>query len=306
MRIKNSPLTRAAGIREPFKKTFLMMEGTETEPRYFYSFFEINHINNMNVYFFVKEWNEIGWSNPKVLVDYIKEDKTRNLLFTYSTVENELLLRFRSQKNDLDSNLFALKYEKIITEEFTKKMTDDIDVDTLSKALDELKDVFFKNYLFSTDIMTKEEIGKLYQGVTYDADIDQVVLVVDRDRQSFTESQFNYVLEKCQNSNITFLVTNTCFEFFLALHLSDCSSIGQADLLANALDEEKHSFAYKTLITLDPTFSKNKYDAEKYVKLFKKALNNSRLFENDLRLLKDKVGTNVPKWLDSLAQGLTF
>ncbi len=57
--------------------------------------------------------------------------------------------------------------------------------------------------------------------ITYSEDFDRVCFIIDRDKDSFTKEQYDYVLGKCHEHNFGFYLTNPCFEFWLLLHFDD-------------------------------------------------------------------------------------
>lgn len=62
---------------------------------------------------------------------------------------------------------------------------------------------------------------------------DQLCIVVDRDKNSFTNEQYDKLLKAEKNEEIRFCVSNPCFEFWLLLHFSDCSEYDNSKLKEN-------------------------------------------------------------------------
>jgi len=299
MRIKPS-LERKKIKKEPLSKTLLLMEGTKTEPRYFDTFFRTNQTQNTNIFFFYKEKEEVGLSNPKLLLTYLLDLKAGdNISLTYYTARENLLNYFKSNIDcGLDAKIFYLRYQTSVQKKGLK-LEDEVDTTILKKILEELKDLFFKGELLTNNESLFSELPEMFSSITYDSEIDKLVLIVDRDQDSFTESQYDQVLNSCKKHHFTFLVTNPCFEFFLALHLDNCQSISKEKLLENKVTS-KHTYAYNMLKKLDPDYEKEKYDASKYVSKFLEAYSNSLLYETNNEKLKYQIGSSIPQWLNSL------
>lgn len=67
-------------------------------------------------------------------------------------------------------------------------------------------------------------------------DGDKLCIIVDRDKQSFTEQQYDVLLDAERRGEIKFCISNPCFEFWLLLHFSDCFEYNKQLLLANEKD----------------------------------------------------------------------
>ncbi len=107
MRIQRNSLSRNSESKEVRFKTFIMMEGSETEPRYFECLFSKYRMTNSEVFFFAKEKNEIGWSNPLKLIDYIETKAVKEKLSSsYLSARNVLLDLFSQNSKNLDVRLF--------------------------------------------------------------------------------------------------------------------------------------------------------------------------------------------------------
>lgn len=63
------------------------------------------------------------------------------------------------------------------------------------------------------------------------ADDDELWVVVDRDKQTWTAKMLSEVARYChQDSNLRFCVSNPCFELWLLLHLEDVASYSPDEL----------------------------------------------------------------------------
>lgn len=279
-----------------------MMEGSETEPRYFERLFSAYRLTNGEIFFFAKEKKEIGWSNPRKLIDYLESEAIKGKLsFSYDSARNSLLNLLWRNSQDLDVRLFKVEYMKAV-EKKKAKLADKIDIPVLEGILTELKDSFFKGKITEDFENIVSDLPSMFDDITFASGIDRIVLVVDRDARSFSDEQYDYVLDKCRKEGYEFLVSNPCFEFYLALHLSDCQHLDIAKLLENRLDEKGDSYAFKALKNLDPLYSKTKYNPDKYIRCLDNAIANSKKFETDISKLKTLVGTNIGEWIMKVKQ----
>lgn len=123
---------------------------------------------------------------------------------------------------------------------------------------------------------------------------DQILILIDRDGQSFKSSQYDEVVAISEKQGYKLGITNPYFEFFLFLHLSEIKKPDKKKLRKNSkhavdiLKEElkKHSKAFRSKSDYDANFIVSKFDnLEKNIKDSKIA--------TDPRILKDKMGTSV-------------
>lgn len=128
---------------------------------------------------------------------------------------------------------------------------------------------------------------------TFDPEIDKIHLIVDRDKKSFTSKQYDNVLKKCKELNISFYVTNPCFEFWLLLHYDDCLKFDKTLLLSNEKNENGETYVFQLLKNYDESFFKNNFDAKKYVDKIEKAIKNSKNYANNIEKLKNNIGSNL-------------
>ena len=128
--------------------------------------------------------------------------------------------------------------------------------------------------------------------ITYSEDIDKMCLIVDRDKKSFKEEQYNYVKEECKRKNFKFYVTNPCFEFWLLLHFDEVHSINREKLLENKRASSKVRYVESELKKYFP-YNKNKYNAELLIEKIDLAIENEKRFCEDIEELKDKLGSNI-------------
>jgi hypothetical protein len=70
---------------------------------------------------------------------------------------------------------------------------------------------------------------------------DKICIIVDRDKESFSEKQYEDVLNRCSEKGYHLYVTNPCFEFWLCLHFEEASKFDCDDEYAKILKNKKSS-----------------------------------------------------------------
>ena len=128
----------------------------------------------------------------------------------------------------------------------------------------------------------------------FSKDFDQILILIDRDGQSFKPWQYDQVIAISEEQGYKLGITNPCFELFLFLHLNDIKSPDKKKLRKNSkhsvhmLKEElkKHSKSFR---------GKSDYDADFIVSKFDNLENNIKVSKiaTTPKELKDKMGTSV-------------
>lgn len=176
-----------------------------------------------------------------------------------------------------------------------------IDTNKLNKIIKELIENYIDKYKV-VDIFHDENIlsDLIEEQSTFDKDIDKIYLVVDRDQKSFTEEQYDNIVEKTKENDIHFYVINPCFEFWLLLHFKDCKEYSNEQLIDNNYVKTGNTFVYEELKKCDPSYTKSKFNASLYMKKLDTAIENSKIYETDIIALKKKIGTNICLLLEKL------
>ena len=129
--------------------------------------------------------------------------------------------------------------------------------------------------------------------LTYSEEIDKICLIVDRDKDSFTPVQYDYVVEQCENRNYGIYITNPCFEFWLLMHFDDVKELDQELLLENPKVSAERRYCEQELRKRIPKYSKSKYDAIGLVRNVEKAIRNESLYCENEKELKNTIGSKV-------------
>lgn len=234
--------TRISKEDRTIKKYFLVFEGNRTEGIYFNAINELKDKIGINplieIISIERTYTEEGWSNPKKILEQLLKDleEIENGKFSYKTLVDKIIEIIME-----DEKFFS----KISKETSSKEIIEDIknEIESLDSIVENIEeDCEFFEYDNKKFFLTIEEIPNILETVlknienkqiTYSEDIDKMCLIVDRDKKSFKEGQYNYVKEECKRKNFKFYVTNPCFEFWLLLHFDEVHSINREKLLEN-------------------------------------------------------------------------
>jgi len=137
--------------------------------------------------------------------------------------------------------------------------------------------------------------------LTYDKEIDSVCLIVDRDKKSFFDYQYDAVYKECNKEGYLLFVTNPCFEFFLLLHKTDGKKYSSEDLIENKKEKEK-TFVERMLEAYIKGYKKEKFSFELFQDDIEMALENARYYADNLHDIKTSPGTNLPELMGELLQ----
>ena len=294
--------TRISKEDRTIKKYFLVFEGNRTEGIYFNAINELKDKIGINplieIISIERTYTEEGWSNPKKILEQLLKDleEIENGKFSYKTLVDKIMEIIVEDKN------FSLKISK---KSNLKEVIEDIEneIESLENTVKNIEEdcITLLSIITKKVFLVKEEIANILekvlenignQQITYSEDIDKMCLIVDRDKKSFKEEQYNYVKEECKRKNFKFYVTNPCFEFWLLLHFDEVHSINREKLLENKRASSKVRYVESELKKYFP-YNKNKYNAELLIEKIDLAIENEKRFCEDIEELKDKLGSNI-------------
>ena len=284
------------------KKYFLVCEGNRTEGIYFNTINELKDKIGINplieIISIERTYTEEGWSNPKKILEQLLKDleEIENGKISYKTLVDKII-EIIMEDEKISS--------KILKEISSEKMIENIknDIESLDNIVENVEEdcEFLLNMIIKKLFLTIEEIPNILETVlknienkqiTYSEDIDKMCLIVDRDKKSFKEEQYNYVKEECKKKNFKLYVTNRCFEFWLLLHFDEVHLINKEELLENKRASSKVRFVESELKKYFP-YNKNKYNAELLIEKIDLAIENEKRFCEDIERLKNELGSNV-------------
>ena len=284
------------------KKYFLVFEGSRTEEIYFDTINELKGKIGINplieIISIERTYTEEGWSNPKKILEQLLKDleEIEDGKLSYKTLVDKIMEIIVEDKN------FSLKISK---KSNLKEVIEDIEneIESLENTVKNIEEdcITLLSIITKKVFLVKEEIANILekvlenignQQITYSEDIDKMCLIVDRDKKSFKEEQYNYVKEECKRKNFKFYVTNPCFEFWLLLHFDEVHLINKEELLENKRASSKVRFVESELKKYFP-YNKNKYNAELLIEKIDLAIENEKKFCENIEELKDKLGSNI-------------
>ncbi|BET14440.1 RloB family protein [Fusobacterium vincentii] len=293
------------------KKYFLVFEGNRTEGIYFNAINELKDKIGINplieIISIERTYTEEGWSYPKKILEQLLKDlkEIENGELSYKTLIDKIMWII------IEDEKFSSKILKEISPE---EIIEDIknEIESLDNIVENIEEdcEFFLNMIIKKFFLTIEEIPNILETVlknieneqiTYSEDIDKMCLIVDRDKKSFKEEQYNYVKEECKKKNFKFFVTNPCFEFWLLLHFDEVHSINREELLENKRVNSKVRYVQSELKKYFP-YNKNRYNAELLIEKIDLAIENEKSFCEDIEELKDELGSNVGLLIQELKE----
>ena len=294
--------TRISKEDRTIKKYFLVFEGNRTEEIYFNAINELKDKIGINplieIISIERTYTEEGWSNPKKILEQLLKDleEIENGKISYKTLVDKII-EIIMEDEKISS--------KILKEISSEKMIENIknDIESLDNIVENVEEdcEFLLNMIIKKLFLTIEEIPNILEivlknienkQITYSEDIDKMCLIVDRDKKSFKEEQYNYVKEECKKKNFKLYVTNPCFEFWLLLHFDEVHLINKEELLENKRASSKVRFVESELKKYFP-YNKNKYNAELLIEKIDLAIENEKKFCENIEELKDKLGRNI-------------
>lgn len=130
--------------------------------------------------------------------------------------------------------------------------------------------------------------GKFY----FDSRIDKVCIVVDRDKQNFKEFQYSEVIQKCEDYKFDLYISNPCFEIFLLMHSDKFCELDEIKLLNNPKIGKKKKYTEKMLSDIFRC-SKTNLNFNLFLPNIDLAIETEKKYSEDIKLLKDCIGSNV-------------
>lgn len=292
MRIKEPFATeRESEINNYRKKYFIASEGSATEPKYFEKLNESLIKENVTVINILRDYANQGHSNPthviKLLQTFIENSANE---VTVGELKNKLSNWDHENpgKIDLDNTFAKLD-----------KMYKDDNYRISYKDLDYVFMYLFKNEAYED--MTKN-FGKYFeaQDVTYSPDVDLLNMVIDRDKDSFTEEQYDKVVEFCKNNNVNLYVSNPSFELWLYMHFNEFDSENKEDLITNRkMNNSGRRYIEKRLHDVCG-YRKSSLDFRKFEPGIKSAIKREKNLAEDIKKIKNELGTNVGLLVDKM------
>lgn len=270
---------RPSNSRSPYKIYYIFSEGEKTESLYFNALDRYKDKANEIEIKVMDRWTiSSGNSNQYKLTQRIEKYITEIKGFN-----QEDLIRIKEIMNNIKEQNSTLK-----------------EIFELNRILEKMKiDGFLHD-----DENFQQQINAVLTMSDYQKDFDEIYIVIDRDKQSFKDFQYDEVLEIANRNDYKLGISNPNFEFFLLLHIKNMQEIDENDLIGNPkVSKSKRlmeSMLKEHCEENSVSFKKNRYDCEWFLDRFETGYENSLYFENKVHLLKTKPGSSVFNLIEKL------
>lgn len=295
MREKHQWHSRTTEERQIKAKYFLVYEGEKTEEIYFDGVIKNSKRLGINplveVIPLVKDYSEKGYSNPQKLlsrvIGILEENKTK--CYSYRTLIDTLISCIKENQCDVSISEIGKMLKDICQENIETNL--ELDIREIEKDCKILLDNLYKRIF----IQRLPDVHTIIRNMRflYSEDFDKICLIVDRDKNSFTGSQYMNVLKVCKDKKFDLYVTNPCFELWLVLHMCKVCDLTDEDLV----DSNK---IFKKLKNKYPAYNKNSYNADLFLDNLEDAVTEASKLCSDLLKLEDNYGTNIPNLIRML------
>ncbi|EQC95779.1 RloB domain-containing protein [Lactococcus lactis] len=268
--------------KDPKKLYFFFVEGEKTEKLYFSELAKYQERNLDIEIKLMDRWTEDrGQSNQLKIVQSVEEyvESVKNL-------DDKTLV-------NLEENLQKIKSK--LAEDLTI-----IEILTLFNKIDNLR----KAGLVNVDDSFIDQINAIITTANFDNSYDEICIIIDRDKQSFKDDQYDTVIEIAKKNKYLIGLSNPNFEFYLNLHLNDLLDLNKGDIKKNSRKTRSKKFMEYTLNEdmkkEGLTYSKQSYDCNFFFRNFFVGYQNSKHYDDSLEKLKDNIGCSIFKILEPI------
>lgn len=292
MRIKEPFATeRESEISNYRKKYFIASEGSATEPKYFEKLNESLIKENVTVINILRDYATQGHSNPTHVIKLLQTfiDNSANET-TVGELKNKLSNWNHENPGKIDLNTAFSKLDTMYKN------------DKYRIQYDDLESVFmflFKNEAYEDMAKNFEQYFEA-QDVTYSSDVDSLNMVIDRDKDSFTEEQYDKVGKFCKENNVNLYVSNPSFELWLYMHFDEFDSENREDLIINRkMNNSGRRYIEKRLHDVCG-YRKNYLNFAVLEPGIMNAIKREKSIAEDIAVIKNELGTNVGLLVDNM------
>lgn len=284
---------RDESTRNYKKKYIFVFEGEKTEKKYFEELSNNKHELGITdlIHIEILERKDETKSNQLDVVRNL--DKYINEIISMQQSSDEIKVKI----NDIIVSAFddnnSQEKERIlnlIEECFNQENS----LDYLDKFIEGVNLILFEETELEFFI---EELKLLKISLDYDKEIDEVCIIIDRDKGSFKEKQYDEVISICNENNYNLGITNPCFEFWLLLHLTDCREYDSEEIRINRKTSKsrnaKRYLEKELAIKLGGSYNKSNLKFEEYKDKIKVAIKNAKKYEENPSKLEYSIGSRV-------------
>ncbi len=249
---------------------------------------------------------DYSYSNPShVLSSAI--DKMKNEIHSVSKIDklNEII-------EFIEELILKNKTNTFLKDDFKRKIAYLINDDDLDLSLKNISNLVEKEYgeEYSFESNFSKIIYNIKLKFSYSPEVDDLAVVIDRDRGSSNDEVFIELIEKSKEENIDLYLTNPCIEFWFLLHL--INNKNEIDDVIKHESKKTLDNSSKTINKLKQYYKKETKNKNTYQKnqsdfsLFFKSKNlnrafvNAQLFDSNVKALVQKTGTNIHKLIKKM------
>ncbi|WP_304443129.1 RloB family protein [uncultured Clostridium sp.] len=295
MRVQTSSkfAERPNEIMMEMPKYFLIYEGEVTEPMYF-SGIIVNRkrlaINqSLSLISVLRSLEDLSKSHPKYalkIANDIKSQSTENVISKENLFKS--IVDFIKNEDRLDKEELINLADHYI-KNYANDLIDLYEIDNI--IIDIYKDDTFKN--ITSDIINYLEFQRIT--LDYNPKIDVINLIVDRDKGNFKSHQYDNLVKKCKENNISLYISNPCFEAWLLMHFEEFDNLDFDKLLENKrVNSKRKSRKYSDKMLSEIIgYNKSNLNFDIFVDRIDEAIKREKKYCEDIEELKNKIGSNV-------------
>ncbi len=281
-------------------KYFLIYEGEITEPMYFNGIMvnrEKLAINqSLSLISVLRSLEEASKSHPKYALKIANDIKSQSIekIISKENLYNSIVDFIKKENIPNKEELINIANSYI--NNYANDLINISEIDNI--ILDIYKDDVFIN--IASEIISYLEYQR--DILDYNSEIDVINLIVDRDKGSFKSEQYDSLLKECKKNNIKIYVSNPCFEVWLLMHFEEFDKLDFDKLLENKrVNSSKKARKYSDKMLSDIIgYDKTNLNFSIFVDKIDKAIIREKNYCEDVKELKNKVGSNVGLLIESM------
>lgn len=295
MRITNSDKfgTRPSKEMVEKRKYFLIYEGELTEPMYFDGIIDnqnkLSVSESLSIISVLRSIEDLHNSHPKHVFALAKEIIETS---QEGTIASENLKKCIDDFIEINEENDKDKKMQVVDEYFEDYANNEVYLDEIYNVIVDI----FKIDIFS-DLAEKvlDYLNNQMNLLDYNPKIDKINLIIDRDKNSFKEFQYDKLLDDCKKRNISLYVSNPSFEVWLLMHFDEFDDLDFDKLLENkrvGKSKKARKYADKMLSEISG-YDKTNLNFSNFIDKVDAAIEREKKYCEDIQELKSNVGSNV-------------
>lgn len=282
------------------KKYFLIYEGEITEPMYFDGVIsnqsKLSISESISIISVLRSIEDAHNSHPKHVFALAKEiiDSNEDKIITSASLRKSII-------DYVELNIIDNKEETIsfVNDYFDNYSNDSIYVEELYSVV---IDIFKIDMFSSLAEKVSEYLNKQMIVLDFNPKIDKINLIVDRDKSSFRDEQYDKLVSECRSKNINLYISNPSFEVWLLMHFEKFDNLDFEKLLENKrVNAKKNSRKYADKMLSDIIgYDKSNLKFSHFIDKIDDAIAREKNYCEDLDGLKNNVGSNVGTLIEEM------